>query len=149
MARAKTFTWGAVGVGMLIIAVGLAMWIGPNRQTSSAQDGPKSTTPLISRGYTDTPAGTAVIAGDPLGGAVLLELRITDGQKVKRDDIIAVLSNYPKADVAVRSADAELIKAQQRAGLLPEQFEVLESYVPGSRLHAIINNPHDEGIDEG
>jgi len=43
----------------------------------------------------------------------------------------------------------ELIKAQQRAGLLPEQFEVLESYVPGSRLHSIINNPHDEGIDEG
>ncbi len=43
----------------------------------------------------------------------------------------------------------ELIKAQQRAGLLPEQFEFLESYVPGSRLHAIINNPNDEGIDEG
>lgn len=43
----------------------------------------------------------------------------------------------------------ELIKAQQRAGLLPEEFELLESYVPGSRLHAIINNPNDEGIDEG
>ena len=43
----------------------------------------------------------------------------------------------------------ELIKAQQRAGLLPEEFELLESYVPWSRLHAIINNPIDEGIDEG
>jgi hypothetical protein len=43
----------------------------------------------------------------------------------------------------------ELIKAQQRAGLLPEEFELLESYAPGSRLHAIINNPIDEGIDEG
>jgi hypothetical protein len=42
----------------------------------------------------------------------------------------------------------EPIKAQQRAGMLPEQFEFLESYVPGSRLHAIINNPRDEGIDE-
>ena len=126
MARAKTFTWGAVGVGMLVIAVGLAMWIGPSRQTSSAQDGPKSTTPLISRGYTDTPAGTAVIAGDPLGGAVLLELRITDGQKVKRDDIIAVLSNYPKADVAVRSADAELIKAQQQREAMVSGFRTAE-----------------------
>jgi len=27
--------------------------------------------------------------------------------------------------------------------------EILESSVEGSRLHWIINNPHDEGIDEG
>lgn len=29
------------------------------------------------------------------------------------------------------------------------QIEILESYVPGSRLHAIISNPITEGIDEG
>lgn len=27
--------------------------------------------------------------------------------------------------------------------------EILESYQPGSRVHALINNPQDEGIDEG
>ena len=27
--------------------------------------------------------------------------------------------------------------------------EILSSVVPGSRLHEIINNPIDEGIDEG
>lgn len=27
--------------------------------------------------------------------------------------------------------------------------EILESYVPDSRLHEIINNPYTEGIDEG
>lgn len=27
--------------------------------------------------------------------------------------------------------------------------EILESYVPDSRLHSIINNPETEGIDEG
>ena len=27
--------------------------------------------------------------------------------------------------------------------------EILESYVPDSRLHEIINNPVTEGIDEG
>jgi hypothetical protein len=27
--------------------------------------------------------------------------------------------------------------------------EILESYVPGSRVHQIINNPVTEGIDEG
>jgi hypothetical protein len=29
------------------------------------------------------------------------------------------------------------------------QHEVLCSHVPDSRLHEIINNPFDEGIDEG
>lgn len=27
--------------------------------------------------------------------------------------------------------------------------EILESYVPDSRLHEIINNPYEEGITEG
>jgi hypothetical protein len=32
---------------------------------------------------------------------------------------------------------------------IEEKYEVLYSYDPGSRLHEIINNPVDEGIDEG
>jgi hypothetical protein len=32
---------------------------------------------------------------------------------------------------------------------IEEQYEVLYSDVPDSRLHEIINNPVDEGIDEG
>ena len=32
---------------------------------------------------------------------------------------------------------------------IEENFEVLTSDVPDSRLHEIINNPYDEGIDEG
>jgi hypothetical protein len=27
--------------------------------------------------------------------------------------------------------------------------DILESYVPGSRVHALIHNPTTEGIDEG
>jgi len=30
-----------------------------------------------------------------------------------------------------------------------QQVEVLESYCPDSRVHAIIHNPVTEGIDEG
>lgn len=30
-----------------------------------------------------------------------------------------------------------------------EDLEILSSVVPGSRLHEIINNPIDSGIDEG
>jgi multidrug resistance efflux pump len=91
----------------------LALWMTPSRQTSSAQDGTRNDGPLISRGYTDAPAGTAVVAGDPAGGSTILELRIKDGQKVKRDEVIAVLSNHPKADLALRMAEADLVKMKQ------------------------------------
>ena len=30
-----------------------------------------------------------------------------------------------------------------------EGVEILESFVPDSRLHEVINNPIDSGIDEG
>lgn len=32
---------------------------------------------------------------------------------------------------------------------IEERYEVLYSHDPESRLHEIINNPVDEGIDEG
>jgi len=32
---------------------------------------------------------------------------------------------------------------------IESRYEVLSSTVSGSRLHEIINNPVDEGIDEG
>ena len=113
MAQAKKFTWGATGLVVVAVIAALVLWMAPSRQTSSAQDGARPVAALISRGYTDAPAGTAVVAGDPAGGTNLLELRIKDGQKVKRDEIIAVLSNYPKADVALRMAEANLAKLKQ------------------------------------
>ena len=115
MAQARKFTWGATGVAVVAVIAAFVLWIAPSRQTSSAQDGARAAAapPLISRGYTDAPAGTAVVAGDPAGGTNLVELRIKDGQKVKRDEIIAVLSNYPKADVALRMAEANLTKLKQ------------------------------------
>jgi multidrug resistance efflux pump len=113
MAQVRKFTWSAAGLVALLVGAALVLWMTPSRQTSSAQDGPRPLPPLISRGYTDAPAGTALIAGDPAGGGVLVELRITDGQKVKLGEIIAVLSNYSKADIAVRTTEAELVKTER------------------------------------
>jgi multidrug resistance efflux pump len=128
MARAKKFRWGASGVALLVVLAGLGLWMAPSRQTSSAQDnGQPNGSLLISRGYTDAPAGTAVIAGDPAGGSTILELRIKDGEKVKRDEVIAVLSNYPRADVSVRTAEANLEKVKQQR----------EAMVTGSRVTQI------------
>ena len=98
---------------MIIVIVALTMWIGPSWHITNAQDGIRSGGPLIARGYTEAPGGTVVVAGNPLGGATLLELRIKEGQTVKRDEIIAVLSGYPQADIAVRTAEANLEKLKQ------------------------------------
>lgn len=126
MARQQRFRWGATGVAILSVIAALALWIAPSRQTSSAQDGIRPTGPLISRGYTDAPAGTAVIAGDPTGGGVLQELRIVDGQKVKRNEVIAVLSNYSRADVTVRTTEAELEKAKRQREAMVSGYRTAE-----------------------
>ncbi|MBL8687400.1 MAG: hypothetical protein JNK86_08085, partial [Alphaproteobacteria bacterium] len=87
----------------------------PDRQVGSAQNKSEIGGPLIARGYTDAPAGTAVIAGDPgVGGSVLVDLRIKTGQLVKRDEVIAVLNNYAIADVEVRRMEAAIAKARQQ-----------------------------------
>jgi HlyD family secretion protein len=113
MARAKKFRWGAIGLAVLVVIAGAGLWVMPTRQTSSAQDAPKAAPPLIARGYTDAPEGTAVVAGDPAGGSVLVELRVKDGQKVKKGEVLAVLSNYARADVTLRMAEADLVKLKQ------------------------------------
>jgi HlyD family secretion protein len=126
MARAQKFRWGATGIAILFVVAVLGLWIAPARQTSSAQDAITPTGPLISRGYTDAPAGTAVLAGNPTGGAVLSELRALEGQKVKRNDIIAVLSNYPTADVDVRTTEAELEKAKRQREAMVSGYRTAE-----------------------
>src|SRR5476649_513897 len=112
MARKTKFRWSAVGVAMSFVVAALFLWIAPSRQTSSAQDAIKASGALISRGFTDAPMGTVMLAGNPEGGSVLAELRVSEGQKVKRDEIIAVLSNYPKADVTVRMTEGDLEKSR-------------------------------------
>ena len=105
----------AVGVAVVAAIAGAGVWLLPSYKTSSAQEAAKAANqqPLIARGYTDSPEGTVVIAGDPLGGSVLGELRVRDGQKVKKGEIVAVLSNFARADVSLRMAEADLAKLKQ------------------------------------
>lgn len=127
MARRERFRWGATGVAVLFVIAALTLWIAPSRQTSSAQDGIRPTGPLISRGYTDAPAGTVLIAGDPTsGGSVLAELKVAEGQKVQKDQVIAVLSNYAKADVTVRTTEAELQKAKRQREAMVNGYRTAE-----------------------
>jgi hypothetical protein len=54
------------------------------------------------------------------------------------------MSNY---ELQIRKTEQLYDKAIREAE--SEGIEVLSSIVPGSRLHEVINNPIDSGIDEG
>ena len=147
MARVKKFRWGAVGLVILVAVAGAGLWVMPSRQTSSAQDtGKPAAPPLIARGYTDAPEGTAVVAGDPSGGSVLVELRVKDGQKVKKGEVLAVMSNYARADVTLRMAEADLTKLKQtyefvlkgtRVSEIALQEATLKSSIEQNKLEAL------------
>jgi HlyD family secretion protein len=126
MARRTRFTLGAVGALALVVLAAVALWVTPSRQISSAQDAARNA-PLISRGYTDAPAGTAVIHGDTtVGGSVLTELRIVDGQKVKKGEVIAILSNFAKSNTTVLNNEAELAKTERQRQSMMTGFRVTE-----------------------
>ncbi len=117
----------AIGATATAVVAGLVVWLGPNRQSSAGREAISAVGPLISRGYTEAPAGTVVVAGNlEAGGSVLYQLRIVDGQKVKRGDIIAVLSNYPTAEISVREAEASLVKARQQREAMVSGFRTAE-----------------------
>ena len=54
------------------------------------------------------------------------------------------MSNYELQIRQTAQYYDEAIRVAER-----ESIEILHSYVPESRLHEIINNPIDSGIDEG
>lgn len=114
MAQSNKVAWvSAVALTVAVISLAI-VFVLPDLQVGSAQNRSEVNGPLISRGYTDAPAGTAVIAGDPVGGSVLTELRIKNGQAVKRGEIIAILNNYATADVEVRRIEQEIAKARRQ-----------------------------------
>jgi len=128
MAQSGKFAWVGIGFGALaIVVIASAGVFGlPDLQVGSAQNRSEVNGPLISRGYTDAPMGTAIIAGDPVGGSVLTELRIKNGQAVKRDEVIAVLNNYAAADIEVRRIESEIAKARRQRETMISGYRTAE-----------------------
>ena len=115
MARQRKRRWHAASVAALVLVAGLTLGIVPSRRTSNAQEGIRPTGPLIARGYTDAPSGSVELAGDPWsGGTMVAELKVANGQKVAKDQVVAVLWNYATANVTVRTVEAELQKAKRQ-----------------------------------
>jgi hypothetical protein len=55
-----------------------------------------------------------------------------------------LMSNYELQIIATSQYYDDAMRAAEAEGI-----EILSSVVPGSRLHEVINNPIDSGIDEG
>jgi multidrug efflux pump subunit AcrA (membrane-fusion protein) len=136
--RAKKFPWRGIGGLVVALAAATTLWVAAERQTSSAQEGIRPTGPLISRGYTEAPAGTVTVAGNPMGGTSVIELRIKDGQQVKRDEIIAVLSNFPAADIQVRMAEQALARLRQMHDAVLMGTRVTQIALQENSLHSSI-----------
>ena len=54
------------------------------------------------------------------------------------------MSNYEHQILATGKMYDQAMRAAEQ-----EDVEILSSVVPGSRLHEVIHNPIDSGIDEG
>jgi HlyD family secretion protein len=90
-----------------------------------------------------------MIANDPNGGMVLKELRIKEGQTVKRDEIIAVMGNYPAAEVNLKIAENNLLKTERmretilkgtRVVDIQLQEDALKSAIESDRLSTMLRN---------
>ena len=145
-------------VAMVAVAVA-ATWIARSQQTAngSSSSTPQATGPLIARGYTDAPAGTILIANDPNGGSVLNELRVREGQLVKKDEIIAVMSNYPSAEVNLSIAENNLRRAERhrdtvlkgtRVIALQLEEDQLKSSIEQDRLNTMLRNRSGRPAEE-
>jgi multidrug resistance efflux pump len=143
----KRIMTGTVAVAAVAVA---AAWIAHSQQTANGTSSVlQSSGPLIARGYTEAPSGTVMIANDPNGGMVLKELRIKEGQTVKRDEIIAVMANYPAAEVGVKVAENNLLKAERTRDTILKgtrvvdiqlEEDALKSAIESDRLSTMLRN---------
>lgn len=161
MARGGSLRGKLTAVLAVLAIVVLALWMTPMRQMSSAQDRPNGK-PLIARGYTDATPGTVVVSGDPAGGQTILQLKIKDGQRVKRDEVIAVLSNYPIAETTVRIAEANVqklknVRQSMLTGPAAMQLQMDEAAIQTSieqnKLNALVRQrsgkpPEEKSLEE-
>ena len=143
----KRIMTGTVAVVAVAVA---AAWIARSQQAANGSTSALQTSgPLIARGYTEAPAGTVMIANDPNGGMVLKELRIKEGQTVKRDEIIAVMGNYPAAEVNLKIAENNLLKTERMRDTILKgtrvvdiqlQEDALKSAIESDRLSTMLRN---------
>jgi HlyD family secretion protein len=134
----KRVMTGTVAVAAIAVT---AAWFAHSQQAANGSTSAlQPSGPLIARGYTEAPAGTVLIANDPNGGSVLKELRIKEGQIVKRNEIIAVMANYAAAEVGVKVAENNLLKAERTRDTILKGTRVIDLKLEEDALKSAIEN---------
>ena len=127
-------------LSLAAVAMGVA-WIARSQQAANGSASMlQATGPLLARGFTDAPSGTVMIANDPNGGWVLKELRIREGQWVRRGEVIAVLANYPVYEVNVRIAENNLRKVEKLRDTVLKGTRVVDLQLQEDALKSAIEN---------
>jgi hypothetical protein len=67
----------------------------------------------------------------------------------KTHEFLKTYRRYVMSDYEVQILETGRFYDQAMLAAELEDIEILSSVVPGSRLHEIIHNPIDSGIDEG
>jgi hypothetical protein len=78
-----------------------------------------------------------------LRSAQQIPMAFHPGRRIPRRPLFARNPN-PKETLMFVPYDPDFMKKMEEMNV-----EILESYVPDSRLHEILNNPYEEGITEG
>ena len=72
--------------------------------------------------------------------SVLKELRIKEGQTVKRDEIIAVMGNYPAAEVGLKIAENNLLKTERMRETILKGTRVVDIQLQEDALKSAIES---------
>lgn len=118
--------WVRGGVVLACAALVLVAVSGYSRRNGGTHGGIEAVGPLIARGYTDAPAASAVVAGRPEGGDVLVRLNVRAGDEVRKGQILAVLVNHAAAELDIARAKANLKRAETQETAMLTGFRVAE-----------------------
>lgn len=81
---------------------------------------------------------------DKLYNICIIKVTVMYKDRITQTEGCGDMSNYELQIRATEQYYDEAIRAAEQ-----ESIEILSSVVPGSRLHQVIHNPVDSGIDEG
>ena len=101
-----------LGASMAVLLLAIAWLAWPAKLVDPQDEGPDK---IIARGHLE-PRGRVHLVSGPSEGGTVVQLRVDEGARVNKGDVLAVLDRYDvaQADLASAQRDADLSRLQQR-----------------------------------
>lgn len=120
-----------------VAVIGLISIIGQKGRVTEAYE---AAGPVVARGTLEAPTDTVLLAGDPDGGDVVVDLFAREGQVLKKGDVVATLSNNSQAEVALMQAEATLRRYEITRASMVSGYRVAIIDMHESLLRATMAN---------